>query len=91
MTYERFGDRQAPSVLLVMGVGAQMLGWPEGFCARLAARGLQVIRFDNRDAGLSSHFPGAPASSTALSQQQSPADRRAPGQPRHPRRLRLGA
>jgi pimeloyl-ACP methyl ester carboxylesterase len=61
VTYERFGDVQAPPVLLIMGVGAQMLGWNEGFCDELVARGLQAIRFDNRDVGLSSHFPDAPA------------------------------
>jgi len=61
VTYERFGDVQAPPVLLIMGLGAQMLGWNEGFCDGLVARGLQAIRFDNRDVGLSSHFPDAPA------------------------------
>jgi pimeloyl-ACP methyl ester carboxylesterase len=60
VAYERFGDLEAPPVLLVMGVGAQMLGWHEDFCTTLAARGLQVIRFDNRDAGLPTHFPDAP-------------------------------
>jgi pimeloyl-ACP methyl ester carboxylesterase len=61
VAYERFGDRQAPPVLLVMGGGAQMIGWPEGFCAALTDHGLQVIRFDSRDVGLSSHFPDGPA------------------------------
>jgi len=60
VAYERLGDEQAPPVLLVMGVGAQMIGWPDGFCDELVGRGLQAIRFDNRDAGLSSHFAGAP-------------------------------
>lgn len=60
VAYERLGDLQAPPVLLVMGIGAQLLGRPDGFCAGLVARGLQVVRFDNRDAGLSSHFPDAP-------------------------------
>lgn len=61
MAYERFGDPQAPPVLLVMGIAAQMINWSEGFCAELVARGVQAIRFDNRDVGLSSHFPNAPA------------------------------
>jgi pimeloyl-ACP methyl ester carboxylesterase len=61
VAYERFGDVQAPPVLLVMGLGAQMLSWHEGFCAQLVARGLHVIRFDNRDVGLSSHFTESPA------------------------------
>lgn len=66
MAYERFGDPQAPPVLLIMGGGAQMINWPEGFCADLVARGLQVIRFDNRDAGLSSHFSDAPVPALVL-------------------------
>ncbi|MGH3941171.1 MAG: alpha/beta fold hydrolase [Pseudonocardiaceae bacterium] len=60
MAYERIGDPQAPPVLLMQGIAAQMINWPEGFCAELVAHGLQVIRFDNRDVGLSSHFPDAP-------------------------------
>ena len=60
LAYERFGDPGAPSVLLVMGLGTQMLGWPEGFCAALVGRGLHVIRFDNRDVGLSTHRHDAP-------------------------------
>jgi pimeloyl-ACP methyl ester carboxylesterase len=61
VAWESFGPDDAPPVLLIMGLGAQMLGWHEGFCAELVARGLRAIRFDNRDAGLSSHFPNAPA------------------------------
>jgi len=60
MAYERFGDPAAPPVLLMMGGGAQMISWPEGFCAELVRRGVQAVRFDNRDAGRSSHFAGAP-------------------------------
>lgn len=61
LAYECFGEADAPPVLLIMGVGAQMLSWHEGFCAELVARGLRVIRFDNRDVGLSTHLTGAPA------------------------------
>jgi pimeloyl-ACP methyl ester carboxylesterase len=61
VAYERLGDPAAPPVLLIMGAGAQLISWPEGLCAELAGHGLQVIRFDNRDAGRSSHFPDAPA------------------------------
>jgi pimeloyl-ACP methyl ester carboxylesterase len=61
VAYERFGDPGAPPVLLIMGGGAQMIAWPEGFCAELVDRGLQVIRFDNRDTGASTHFRQAPA------------------------------
>jgi pimeloyl-ACP methyl ester carboxylesterase len=60
LAYERFGDPQAPPVLLVMGLATQMLGWPEGFCSALVSHGLQTIRFDNRDVGLSTHFTDAP-------------------------------
>jgi pimeloyl-ACP methyl ester carboxylesterase len=60
VAYERFGDPQAPPVLLVMGIAAQMINWPDEFCSGLAARGLHVIRFDNRDNGRSSYFPDAP-------------------------------
>ncbi len=60
LAYEEFGQTGSPPVLLIMGAGAQMLGWHEGFCAELASRGLRAIRFDNRDAGLSSHFSAAP-------------------------------
>jgi pimeloyl-ACP methyl ester carboxylesterase len=60
LAYERFGDPNLPSVLLVMGLGTQMLGWPEDFCSSLVARRLQAIRFDNRDIGLSTHCHEAP-------------------------------
>ncbi len=61
IAYEQFGDPELPPVLLVMGLGTQMLGWPDGFCTALAACSLHVIRFDNRDIGLSSHLADAPA------------------------------
>ena len=51
--YQTFGDGQAETVLLVNGLGSQMTRWPEAFCEKLAARGFRVIRFDNRDTGLS--------------------------------------
>jgi pimeloyl-ACP methyl ester carboxylesterase len=60
IAYERLGDPHAPPVLLVMGVAAQMIDWPDGFCHALVARGLHVIRFDNRDAGMSTHLTEAP-------------------------------
>jgi len=50
--YETFGEGQP--VLLIMGIGAQLILWREGFCQMLADHGFQVIRFDNRDVGLSS-------------------------------------
>jgi pimeloyl-ACP methyl ester carboxylesterase len=54
IAYEEFGDPRATPLLLVMGLGAQMILWHEDFCAALAARGYRVIRFDNRDVGESS-------------------------------------
>jgi pimeloyl-ACP methyl ester carboxylesterase len=60
IAYECFGDEAAPPVLLIMGLGGQMIGWSEGFCAELVKHGLRVIRFDNRDVGLSTHLSNAP-------------------------------
>ena len=54
LEYDTFGDPGAPPLLLVMGWATQMIGWDEGFCEELATRGFHVIRFDNRDIGLSS-------------------------------------
>lgn len=51
--YETFGDPQDPALLLVMGLGAQLLSWDTQLCEGLVDRGFFVIRFDNRDAGLS--------------------------------------
>jgi len=57
--YEEFGDPAAPPLVLVMGLGAQMILWDEEFCSGLAARGHRVIRFDNRDVGLSTKLVAA--------------------------------
>jgi pimeloyl-ACP methyl ester carboxylesterase len=54
--FETFGSRDDPAMLLVMGLGTQMIAWPEGFCRQLAGRGFLVIRYDNRDAGRSTHL-----------------------------------
>ena len=51
--YQTFGDPADPTLLLVMGLGGQMILWHEEFCEALAARGHHVVRFDNRDVGLS--------------------------------------
>ncbi|GLK88854.1 alpha/beta fold hydrolase [Pseudomonas turukhanskensis] len=53
LVYEDWGDISAPPLLLIMGLGAQMVLWPDDFCASLVGRGFRVIRFDNRDAGMS--------------------------------------
>ena len=58
LCYETFGDPADPAMLLIMGLGTQMLGWPDDFCSQLAARGLHVIRFDNRDIGRSTLMNG---------------------------------
>ncbi len=59
LAYDEFGDRQSPVILLIMGLGTQMIAWPEPFCTGLAERGYRVIRFDNRDIGLSQKMDGA--------------------------------
>jgi pimeloyl-ACP methyl ester carboxylesterase len=56
--YEDMGEADDPAVLLIMGLGAQLLLWREGFCERLVNQGLRVIRYDNRDVGLSSKVEG---------------------------------
>jgi pimeloyl-ACP methyl ester carboxylesterase len=53
LCYETFGDAGDPTMLLVMGLATQMVGWPDDFCEDLARRGYYVIRFDNRDVGRS--------------------------------------
>jgi pimeloyl-ACP methyl ester carboxylesterase len=58
LCYETYGDPSDPAALLIMGLGTQMLAWHEEFCEALAGRGLYVIRFDNRDAGRSTHISG---------------------------------
>ncbi len=59
--YDTFGHPSDPALLLVMGLGGQMTMWAEGFCEELAGRGFFVIRFDNRDVGLSSKIESGPA------------------------------
>ncbi|MET0460938.1 MAG: alpha/beta fold hydrolase [Ilumatobacteraceae bacterium] len=58
LEYETFGSPDDPALLLVMGFGAQLIAWDVGLCEQLAARGRFVIRFDNRDVGLSTHLDG---------------------------------
>jgi pimeloyl-ACP methyl ester carboxylesterase len=61
LEYEWLGDpadSQAPVILLIMGLGMQLIAWPDEFCAALVARGFRVIRFDNRDVGLSGRITG---------------------------------
>jgi len=53
LVYDTFGEPDGPPMLLIMGLGCQMIDWKEGFCSLLAGRGFRVIRFDNRDVGQS--------------------------------------
>jgi pimeloyl-ACP methyl ester carboxylesterase len=58
--YVTEGDAADPALLLVMGLGGQLIAWPQGFVDGLVARGFFVIRYDNRDCGLSTKFDGLP-------------------------------
>lgn len=60
LEYDEFGSPDDPGFLLVMGFSVQMTGWDERFCARLAEQGFRVVRFDNRDVGLSSRIVDGP-------------------------------
>lgn len=54
--YESFGSSSDPAILLIMGLGMQLIAWPEQFCRDLASRGYRVVRYDNRDTGFSTKF-----------------------------------
>lgn len=60
LQYESFGHLDDPVVLLIMGLGAQLIHWPDAYCEGIAARGYRVIRFDNREAGLSTRLDHLP-------------------------------
>jgi pimeloyl-ACP methyl ester carboxylesterase len=66
--YETFGSPDDPPLLLVMGFTAQLIAWDDELCQMLADRGRYVIRFDNRDCGLSTHCDGATADPMAVLQ-----------------------
>lgn len=59
IAYVEEGDRGAPAILLIMGLGMQLIAWPDAFCQGLVDRGFRVVRFDNRDVGLSTKFTRA--------------------------------
>jgi pimeloyl-ACP methyl ester carboxylesterase len=61
LAFDAFGPEDAEPILLISGLGVQMIRWTGAFCALLAAQGYRVIRFDNRDVGLSTHLHDAPA------------------------------
>jgi pimeloyl-ACP methyl ester carboxylesterase len=73
--YDSFGSEHAEPMLLISGLGVQMIRWTAPFCALLAAQGFHVIRYDNRDVGLSTHFSDAPVPDLA-----SVAERQARGE-----------
>ena len=58
LEYDSFGSPDDPALLLIMGFTAQMTAWEESFCEQIASNGFHVIRFDNRDVGLSSRIDG---------------------------------
>jgi pimeloyl-ACP methyl ester carboxylesterase len=60
LCYETFGDPGGEPLLLIMGLGTQMIAWHEEFCGQLAERGFYVIRYDNRDIGRSTRFDSFP-------------------------------
>jgi len=64
--YDTFGNPADQPLLLIMGFTAQMVAWEEEFCLQLAERGHFVIRFDNRDCGLSTKLHGVPSNSDAV-------------------------
>jgi pimeloyl-ACP methyl ester carboxylesterase len=73
LAYEEIGDADAEPLVLVAGLGQQLHSWPTTFCERLAARGYRVVRFDNRDAGRSTHMPFRPPGPAAIIARRWPA------------------
>jgi pimeloyl-ACP methyl ester carboxylesterase len=60
LCYERLGSPEDPAILLIAGLGRQLIGWDDDFCGLLVAEGFGVLRFDNRDAGLSTRVAAGP-------------------------------
>ena len=78
IAYQTFGDKDASPLILIMGLGSQMVLWDGEFCRKLAAGGYRVIRFDNRDIGLSTKLdwmqvPDTTAVAAALQRGEVPA------------------
>ena len=59
LEYDSHGDAAAPAVLLISGLGSQMIRWPPALIEGLVANGLRVMSYDNRDVGLSQKFEAA--------------------------------
>ena len=70
LCYETFGGGTDEPLLLIMGLGTQMIGWPDDFCEQLAGRGFYVVRFDNRDIGRSTRIHGRPPTPSQLLRRQ---------------------
>jgi pimeloyl-ACP methyl ester carboxylesterase len=70
LEYETFGNPSDPTLLLVMGFTAQMIAWDEAFCQMFVDQGMHVVRYDNRDCGLSTHFDGIEVSPQAVLEAQ---------------------
>lgn len=66
LCYDEFGEPGNPAMLLIMGLGTQMIAWTEEFCQKLADQGYRVVRFDNRDVGLSEKIEADPPSMLSL-------------------------
>jgi pimeloyl-ACP methyl ester carboxylesterase len=66
LCYETFGEASDPAILLIMGLGTQMVAWREDFCRQLVERGFFVIRYDNRDCGRSTSMDGRPPTTREL-------------------------
>jgi pimeloyl-ACP methyl ester carboxylesterase len=77
LCYETLGDSDGEPLLLISGLGGQMINWRDAFCSELTRRGFRVIRFDNRDVGLSTHLDEAgvpdPDAAAAAAAQGEPA------------------
>ena len=72
--YDTIGSPDDPALLLVMGFTAQLIAWEDGFCQALADRGRYVIRYDNRDCGLSTNFDGVKVDPQAVMRAQLDGD-----------------
>lgn len=65
LAFDSFGNKDDEAILLISGAGTQRVRWSDNFCERLAAKSFRVVRFDNRDAGESTHLDHCPAPSIA--------------------------
>lgn len=72
LCYDEFGEAADPPIVLVMGLATQMIAWHEDFCEQLAGEGFRVVRFDNRDIGLSTHVDNRPPSTKEMLLRRTP-------------------